>query len=51
MFGVSVNESGVQPVWIEVENNTDQVLWLLRSGTDPDLFSPLEVVSGRLIMA
>lgn len=43
MFGVSVNESGVQPVWIEVENNTDQVLWLLRSGTDPDLFSPLEV--------
>lgn len=43
IFGVNVNEEGVQPVWIEVENNTNQVLWLLRSGADPDLFSPLEV--------
>ncbi|WP_455222281.1 hypothetical protein [Kaarinaea lacus] len=43
MFGVDVNGTGVQPVWIEVENNTQQMLWLLRSGTDPDLFSPLEV--------
>lgn len=43
IFGVRVNEEEVQPVWIEVENNTDQALWLLRSGTDPDLFSPLEV--------
>ena len=43
MFGADVNKTGVQPVWIEVENTTDQVLWLLRTGTDPDLFSPLEV--------
>jgi len=43
IFGVRVNEEEVQPVWVEVENNTDQALWLLRSGTDPDLFSPLEV--------
>jgi hypothetical protein len=43
IFGANVNQTGVQPVWIEVENTTDQVLWLLRSGTDPDLFSPLEV--------
>ena len=43
MFGVSVNEQEVQPVWIEVENSTDQALWLLRTGTDPDLFSSLEV--------
>ena len=43
MFGADVNSTGVQPVWIEVENTTGQVLWLLRSGTDPDLFSPLEV--------
>jgi hypothetical protein len=33
----------VQPVWIEVENRSSQPLWLLRSGTDPDYFSPLEV--------
>lgn len=43
MFGANINKTGVQPVWIEVENTTNQVLWLLRSGTDPDLFSPLEV--------
>ena len=43
MFGADVNNTGVQPVWIEIENSTNQVLWLLRSGTDPDLFSPLEV--------
>ena len=43
MFGSNINKTGVQPVWIEVENNTNQVLWLLRSGTDPDLFSPMEV--------
>ena len=43
MFGAKVNQTGVQPVWIELENRTDQALWLMRSGTDPDLFSPLEV--------
>jgi LssY C-terminus len=43
MFGVDVNATGVQPVWIEITNDTAQSLWLLRSGTDPDYFSPLEV--------
>ena len=43
MFGVNINKTGVQPVWIEVENTTQQMLWLLRAGTDPDIFSPLEV--------
>jgi hypothetical protein len=43
MLGVDVNAAGVQPVWIEVRNDTDHVLWLLRSGVDPDYFSPLEV--------
>jgi hypothetical protein len=43
MFGADVNGTGVQPVWVEVENRTPSALWLLRSGTDPDYFSPLEV--------
>lgn len=43
MFGVNVNENNMLPVWIEVENSTEQTLWLLRAGTDPDYFSPLEV--------
>ncbi|MFC4345940.1 LssY C-terminal domain-containing protein [Cupriavidus numazuensis] len=43
MFGVNLNATGVQPVWIEVTNQTSQSLGLLRTGTDPDYFSPLEV--------
>ena len=43
MFGADVHQSGVQPVWIELANSTEQALWLMRSGTDPDIFSPLEV--------
>jgi hypothetical protein len=43
MLGADVNKTGVQAVWIEVENRTSQPLWLLRSGTDPDYFSPLEI--------
>ena len=43
MLGTDVTRHDVQPVWIEVRNDTDHYLWLLRSGTDPDYFSPLEV--------
>ena len=43
MLGRDVTADGVQPVWIEVTNDTEYVLWLLRSGVDPDYFSPLEV--------
>ena len=46
MFGEGVRDAGVQPVWIEVENRTPQPLWLLRTGADPDYFSPLEVAWG-----
>ena len=43
MLGADVTGSGVQPVWLEVRNATREQLWLLRSGADPDYFSPLEV--------
>jgi hypothetical protein len=43
MLGVEVDKRRVQPVWVEVQNQTPEPLWLLRSGTDPDYFSPLEV--------
>jgi hypothetical protein len=43
MFGADVNKAGVQAIWIEVQNASKQPLSLLRSGTDPDYFSPLEV--------
>ncbi len=43
MLGGELDRTAVQPVWIEVENRTARRLWLLRSGTDPDYYSPLEV--------
>lgn len=43
IFGADVTRAHVQPVWVEVQNETSQPLWLLRSGTDPDYFSPHEV--------
>jgi hypothetical protein len=43
IFGKDVNSAGIQPLWLEVENATTDTLWLLRAGTDPDYFSPLEV--------
>lgn len=43
LLGADVNRSGVQAVWVEVQNRTKNTLWLMRTGTDPDYFSPLEV--------
>lgn len=43
ILGSDLDGTDVQPVWIEVKNGTSQPLWLLRSGTDPDYYSPLEV--------
>lgn len=43
LFGADINAGGIQPVWIEVRNDSAHTLWLLRSGTDPNYFSPLEV--------
>ena len=43
MLGIDVDHSQMQPVWVEVHNATPRLMWLLRTGTDPDYFSPLEV--------
>ena len=43
MFGSDLDETHVQPVWIEVRNGTSQPLWFLRTGADPDYYSPREV--------
>ncbi len=42
-FGTDLNDSGVQTVWVEINNHSPYSLRLLRTGTDPDYFSPLEV--------
>lgn len=43
LFGEDLNGRGIQAVWVEIINRSEQTLWLLKSGTDPDYFSPLEV--------
>ena len=43
MLGTDVTAYGVQPIWVEIRNDTADTLWLLRSGSDPDYFSPREV--------
>ncbi|NIR32133.1 MAG: hypothetical protein GWN84_23090 [Gammaproteobacteria bacterium] len=43
LFGVDLAAKGVQPVWIEVENNSQRPLWFMSAGLDPEYFSPLEV--------
>ena len=44
--GVDTWESGIQPVWIEIENRSGQEAWYLPIGTDPAYFAPYEVAYG-----
>ena len=43
IFGVDLEKKGVQPLWLEIENDTDRKLFFLPTGLDPWYFSPLEV--------
>ena len=43
LFGLSLYEKGVQPVWIEVKNNSADSLRLSIWSIDSDYYSPLEV--------
>ncbi|HBX42370.1 MAG TPA: hypothetical protein DEH27_00480 [Deltaproteobacteria bacterium] len=43
IFGVDLEEKGVQPLWLEIENDTDRPLLFSPTGLDPWYFSPLEV--------
>jgi hypothetical protein len=42
IYGVPLSRKGIQPVWIEVENNDDRAYWLLHSGVDPHYFPATE---------
>ena len=43
LFGVQLEQRGVQPLWLEIENGSDRVFHVLRTGLDPEYFAPLEV--------
>jgi hypothetical protein len=43
VFAVPLYKKGIQPIWLEIENNDEEPLWFLPVGLDPDYFPPLEV--------
>jgi len=42
IFGVDLYRHGVQPVWIEIENKSEEQIWFLPVGLDPMYFTPFE---------
>ena len=45
LFGTSLYKKNVQPVWLEIENSTDDWIAFLPAGTDLDYHSPFEVAA------
>jgi hypothetical protein len=43
IFGRDLYARGIQPVWLEIENNDESGMRFLPVGLDPEYFAPLEV--------
>jgi hypothetical protein len=43
LFGFKAGKKGIQAVWVEVVNSTDQRYWFMSHALDPEYFSALEV--------
>jgi hypothetical protein len=43
IFGLDLYARGIQPVWLEIENNDESIMRFLPVGLDPEYFAPLEV--------
>lgn len=41
-FGVDLYKQGIQPIWLQVENNSNDEVYLFSRGVDPEYYSPLE---------
>jgi hypothetical protein len=42
IYGVKLALKDIQPVWVDVKNDSGDTYWFLPSGLDPDYFSPAE---------
>ena len=42
VFGVPLADQGIQPVWVEVENQEKHFLWFVAAGLDPEYYAPNE---------
>jgi hypothetical protein len=45
LFGASLAEEAIQPVWLRIENRTDRPYWFAPLGLDPGYFTPLEAAN------
>jgi hypothetical protein len=43
VFSIALEKKGVQPVWLEIENQEDNTFYMMLLSLDPDYFSPSEV--------
>jgi len=43
IFRIDVSRKGMQPVWLEIENDTERPLFFLITGVDPEYFAPFEL--------
>lgn len=43
VFDLDLYKKGIQPIWIEIENNDEKRVWFAPVGVDREYFSPLEV--------
>ena len=43
VFDVNLYKKKIQPVWLEITNGTDQMLWFLPRSVDPEYHSAFEV--------
>jgi len=47
LFGVSLYKKRIQPVWLEIENSTQETVAFMPVGLDNDYQSPIEVYKPR----
>ena len=45
IFGAPLYKRGVQPVWLKIENNRDDMVAFLPVGLDPAYFTPIEAAN------
>ena len=43
VFDLGLYKKGIQPIWLEIENNSEARMWIPPVGIDRDYFAPLEV--------
>lgn len=43
IFDLDLYAKGIQPIWLEIENNAEVRMWIPPVGIDQDYFAPLEV--------